>query len=345
MAETKEDKKEEKKTKLEETRERLDKKYGEGSLVSLGSKFVQVDNVYSSGSIGMDYIALGIGGYAKGKLYEIMGWEGTGKSTLCGHIVASCQRAGDTAAYIDGEHAVDKSYFQKLGVDVNKMLIAQPSTGEEGFQIALDLINTGEVGLIIIDSDSSLIPKKVIEGDIGESAIGKKALLNNLSYPKLKSALSTNNVCVVVISQFREKIGVMFGDPRTTQGGHALKFYTDVRMEINKSLVKEGEEVYGHKATIKVVKNKMAPPFRKVDFEIVFGKGIDRDAEIVKLADEFGVINIYGKKVTFKDVKYEFSDKDVAKKEFIEMINSKTEIKEEITNLIIQKLKSNEINS
>ena len=168
---------------------------------------------------------LGTGGFVKGKLYELMGWEGSGKSTVCGHAVANCQKTGGTVLYIDGEHAVDKKYFEALGVDTAKMLIAQPTCGEEGFQIAMDMIETGDIDLVIIDSDSSLIPKKMLDGDVGDSSIGRKALLNSNVYPKLKGALSEHNVCVIVVSQYREKIGMMFGNPTTTQGGHALKFY------------------------------------------------------------------------------------------------------------------------
>ena len=234
------------KSKFQEALDKLNKSYGEGTILSLDSKTNTDYDVISSGSIGLDYITLGVGGFVKGKLYELMGWEGTGKSTICGHTTANCQKKGGTVLYIDGEHAVDKSYFKSLGVDTTKLLIAQPSSGEEGFNIAMEMINTGEIDLVIIDSDSSLIPKKVLDGDVGDSAIGRKALLNSNAYPKLKTALSAHNVCVIVISQYREKIGVMFGNPTTTQGGHALKFYSDVRVEISRSLAKDGDVTYGN---------------------------------------------------------------------------------------------------
>lgn len=296
------------KSKLEEAMDVLNKKYGEGTILTLDDKTSGDYNVISTGSIGFDHIALGTGGFVYGKLYELMGWEGTGKSTICGHAAANCQKMGGVVAYIDGEHAVDKHYFEALGVDTRKMLIAQPSCGEEGFQIALDLAKTGEVSLIIIDSDSSLMPQKVVDGDIGDSAIGKKAVLNNMSYPKLKTACAENNVCMIIISQFREKIGVMFGNPTTTQGGHALKFYTDVRIEVSKSQLKDGDDMVGSVTKIKVIKNKMAPPFKLCSFNILFGVGIDQAGEIMDLLNELELGRKYGKTFTFQDVKYSLED-------------------------------------
>lgn len=234
--------------------------------------------------------------------------------------------------YIDGEHAVDPNYFTSLGVDISKMLIAQPSHGEEGFQIALDMIETGEVDLVIIDSDSSLIPKKVLDGDIGDSSIGRKAKLNSDSYPKLKGALSRNNTCVIVVSQYREKIGMMFGDPRTTQGGHALKFYSDVRIEVSKTLAKEGTEAYGNITKIKTIKNKMAPPFKAVEFEIVFGKGIDQFNEIMTLGSKYDVLRKYGKTITYLDVKYSAD-------EFEKLLGDNDEFFEQIVKDVIDFIK------
>lgn len=297
-------KKDEKKESLNETLARLEKAYGKGTVLTLESKPDTDLEVYSTGSIGFDYIALGIGGFARGKLYELMGWEGTGKSTICGHAVAECQKAGGVAAYIDSEHAVDKDYFKALGVDTSKMLFAQPANGEEGFNIALELINTGEVQMIIIDSDSALLPKKQFDGDIGDSAMGNKAKLNSSAYPKLKPALSKHKVCVIVISQYREKIGVMFGDPKTTQGGHALKFYSDVRIEISKSLAKDGDDVYGNITKIKTIKNKMCPPYKKIEFDIIYGQGIDKVGEIMELLKLYGLGKKYMGTYTFNGVKY-----------------------------------------
>lgn len=308
---------EEKKSKLEAALDKLNKDYGEGTILTLDSKSSGNYDVISSGSIGFDHIALGTGGWVAGKLYELMGWEGTGKSTICGHAVANCQKKGGKAAYIDGEHAVDKAYFEALGVDTTKLLIAQPSCGEEGFQIALDLAKTGEINLIIIDSDSSLMPKKVVDGDIGDSAIGKKAVLNNNSYPKLKSACSENNVCIIVISQFREKIGIMFGNPTTTQGGHALKFYSDCRMEVSKSLAKDGDVTIGNITKIKVVKNKMSPPYKLCSFNILYGQGIDVAGEIFELMNTYEVGKKWGQTMTFEGVKYSLDD-------FVDLLSEET---------------------
>lgn len=332
-------KKEEKSNKLEETIDRLNKKYGVGTIYSLGTKEEKYD-IIPTGSIALDHIALGIGGWARGKLYELMGWEGSGKSSICGHAVAECQKKGWKAFYIDGEHAVDISYFKQLGVNPDDLLIVQVSNGEEGFNIAEELIKTGEFALGILDSDNSLIPKSVIEdGDIGDSSIGKKARLNSQAYPRLKNILALHNTCMIVVSQYREKIGVMFGDPKTTQGGHALKFTTDGRIEISKSLVKEGDQVYGNTTKIKCIKNKMSPPFLLCSFEIVFGKGINKKKELIELASEYEIIKKWGKTITFNETKYleeDFNEKladssfyDSLKEAVIFKIKN-TEIKPEI---------------
>ena len=298
----------ESKGKFQDALDKLNKTYGVGTVLTLDSKTTGNYDIYSSGSVGFDYITLGVGGFVKGKLYELMGWEGTGKSTICGHLVAECQKKGGVALYIDGEHALDKTYFQALGVDTNKMLVAQPSCGEEGFNVAMEMINSGGIDLVIIDSDSSLIPKRQLDGDVGDSTIGYKARLNSNAYPKLKTALSDNNVCVVVISQYREKIGVMFGNPTTTQGGHALKFYSDIRIEVSKSLAKEGDVTYGNLTKVKATKNKISPPYRQASFEIIYGQGIDKVGEILELINTYEVGMKYGKTMTFEDVKYDLED-------------------------------------
>lgn len=322
--------------KLAEALAVLEKKYGTGSVLTLDSKTTGNYDVISSGSIGLDWITLGVGGFVQGKLYELVGWEGVGKSTICGHASAECQKKGGKVAYIDGEHAVDKNYFQKLGVDTTKMLIAQPSSGEEGFNIAMELINSGEISLLIIDSDSSLIPQSVVDGDIGDSAIGKKARLNSSAYPKLKTALSKNNVCVIVISQYREKIGVMFGDPRTTQGGHALKFYADCRIEISRTLAKDGDVNYGNITKMKALKNKMSPPFQLTQFEVVFGKGIDTLGEIMELASEYEIAKKYGKSITFNEVKYDLI-------EFKKMLIEDPKFFDKLKSDIVTKIQNTEI--
>jgi recombination protein RecA len=323
----------EKKSKFELALEKLNASYGKGTVLTLDEKPHGEHNVISTGSIGFDYITLGVGGFVKGKLYELMGWEGTGKSTICGHAAAECQKAGGVVLYIDGEHAVDKHYFQQLGVDTTKMLIAQPSCGEEGFTIALDMIATGEVDLIIIDSDSSLIPKAVLDGEVGESAIGKKARLNSSSYPKIKSALSKTNVCVLVISQYREKIGVMFGNPTVTQGGHALKFYSDCRIEVSKSLAKDGDFTYGNVTKIKATKNKMSPPYRNSQFEIVYGVGIDKVGEIINLMSDLGLGKKWGQTFTVGDVKHDLE-------EFRQSLLEEPVFYEKMKDMIIHKIKN-----
>jgi recombination protein RecA len=322
--------------KFQEALEKLNKTYGVGTVLTLDGKTSGNYDVISTGSIGFDYVTLGTGGFVKGKMYELMGWEGTGKSTICGHAVAECQKKGGTVLYIDGEHAVDKKYFASIGVDTNKMLIAQPSCGEEGFNIAMEMIQTGDIDLIIIDSDSSLIPKKVLDGEVGDSAIGKKAVLNSNAYPKLKGALSQHNVCVIVISQYREKIGVMFGNPTTTQGGHALKFYSDVRIEVSKSLAKEGDVTYGNITKVKATKNKMSPPYRMSQFEIVYGEGIDKLSEIMELLNEFELGRKYGKTFTYNETKYDLE-------EFKKMLMDNEEFYDEIKASIVNKIKNTEI--
>ena len=322
-------------SKFQEALDKLNKTYGAGTVLTLDSKTSGDYDVISTGSIGFDHITLGTGGFVKGKMYELMGWEGSGKSTICGHAVTECQKKGGVALYIDGEHAVDKKYFEAIGVDTGKMLIAQPSCGEEGFQIAMDMINTGDIDLVIIDSDSSLIPKKVLDGDIGESSIGKKALLNSNAYPKLKSALSEHNVCVIVISQYREKIGMMFGNPTTTQGGHALKFFTDCRIEVSKSLGKDGDVNYGNITRVKAIKNKMSAPYRIYSFDIIYGQGIDKLGEIMELINEFELGRKYGQTMTFNEIKYNLD-------EFKKMVIDNEEFYNEIKTNIINKIKTEE---
>jgi len=318
---------------FQDTLDALNKKYGTGTVLSLGDKPHQDYDIIPTGSIAFDYVALGIGGFARGKLYEIIGWEGSGKTTICGHAVAECQKKGyGKVLYIDSEHAVDIKYFKLLGVNVDDMLIAQPECGEEGFQIIADLIKTGEIALVIVDSDNGMIPRKILDSDMGDSNIGRKAKLNSDVYPKLKILASKHHTCIIVNSQYREKIGVMFGDPRTTQGGHALKFFSDVRIEIAKTLAKEGTDTYGQIVRVKTRKNKMAPPFRESEFLIKFKVGINKFAEVVDIGNEFKVLRKYGKTVTYKDIKYEFD-------EFVTLLKDNDEfydaVKSEIVNVIL----------
>lgn len=312
--------------------DKLNKKYGVGTVLTLEDKSTDGYDVISSGSIGIDYSVLGVGGWVKGKLYELIGWEGSGKSTLCGHAVAECQKTGGKALYVDGEHAVDKKYFNALGVDTSKMLLSQPSSGEEGFNVALEMIQTGELDLVIIDSDSSLMPLSVVEGEIGDSAIGKKARLNGSAYPKLKVALSTHKTCVIVISQYREKIGMMFGDPRTTQGGHALKFYTDVRLEVSKTLKKEGDVNSANITKLKCIKNKMSPPFRQHSVDVLYGVGMDKTQELLDLLHDYEIGVIRGKSINVDEDKYLLTD-------FISLLEDNPEYKEALKERIIKKIK------
>lgn len=324
------------KSKFQEALDKLNKAYGVGTVLALDSKSGGDYDIISTGSLGFDYITLGVGGFVKGKLYELMGWEGTGKSTICGHIAAECQKKGGTVLYIDGEHAVDKNYFQALGVDTTKMLIAQPSFGEEGFNIVMEMISTGEIDLVIIDSDSSLIPKKQFDGEVGDSTLGYKARLNSNAYPKIKAAAAKNNVCVVVISQYREKIGVMFGNPTTTQGGHAMKYFSDVRIEVSRSLAKEGDVTYGNLTKVKATKNKMNPPYRVAQFEIIYGEGIDKVGEILTLMNDYEVGRKYGKTMTFNETKYDLE-------EFKRMLLDNPEFYEEIKTAILNKIKEADV--
>ena len=336
MAKAKQENSESKQSKFQEALDKLNKTYGVGTVLALDSKTGGDYDIISTGSLGFDYITLGVGGFVKGRMYELMGWEGTGKSTICGHAAAECQRKGGTVLYIDGEHAVDKKYFQALGVDTTKMLIAQPACGEEGFNIAMEMINTGEIDLVIIDSDSSLIPKKVLDGEVGDSAIGKKAVLNSNAYPKLKTDLAANNVCMIVISQYREKIGVMFGNPTTTQGGHALKFYSDCRIEVSRSLAKEGDVTYGNLTKVKATKNKLNPPYRMASFEIIYGEGIDKVGETLTLMNEYEVGRKYGKTMTFNETKYDLE-------EFKRMLLDNPEFYAEIKTAILDKIKQADV--
>lgn len=323
------------KSKHELAMEKLNKSYGKGTVFTLDAKQSFGDyDVISTGSIGFDYITLGVGGVVKGKLYELMGWEGSGKSTICGHLVADCQLRGGLAAYIDGEHAFDKKYFQALGVDTSQLIFAQPSCGEEGFQIAEELIKSGELDLIIIDSDSSLIPQaSLIDGEIGDSAIGKKARLNNQAYPRLKNLLVQNKTCMVVVSQYREKIGVMFGNPTTTQGGHTLKFYTDCRVEMSKSVAKKGDVAYGNSTKVKSTKNKMCPPYRTAEFDIIWGQGIDKVGEIFELALEFEIIKKLGQVITYNTTKYDLEN-------FKVLLQDNPELFDELRQSIIKKIQN-----
>jgi len=284
----------EKEQALAATISQIEKDFGKGSVMRLGQKQTIDVDVVPTGSLGLD-LALGVGGLPKGRIVEIFGPESSGKTTLTLHIVAEVQKAGGTCAFVDAEHALDPTYAKKLGVDVDKLIISQPDTGEEGLSIAEYLIRSGSVDLIVIDSVAALVPKAEIEGDIGDSHMGLQARLMSQALRKLTALDSRTNCMVIFINQIRMKIGVMFGNPETTTGGHALKFFSSIRMDIRRvGSIKEKDEATGNQTRVKIVKNKVAPPFRVVDFDIMYGTGISKVGEIVDIGARLGLIEKTG---------------------------------------------------
>lgn len=322
---------------LQAAMDKIEKNFGKGSIMKLGDENVQQVEVIPTGSIALN-AALGVGGYPKGRIIEIYGPESSGKTTLAIHAIAEAQKAGGIAAFIDAEHAFDRFYASKLGVDVDNLWISQPDNGEQALEIAEQLIRSSAIDIIVIDSVAALTPKAEIEGDMGDNKVGLQARLMSQALRKLTSAISKTNTTCIIINQLREKIGVMFGNPETTTGGNALKFYASVRLDIRRATqLKDGEEVIGNQTRVKVVKNKVAPPFRKAEFDIMFGEGISRAGEIIDLGAELGIIKKSGSWYSYNDTKLG-QGRDASK----QVIQDNPELAEELEGLIFAALKDKE---
>ena len=310
---------------------KIEKDFGKGSIMKMGDEKIENVEVIPTGSIGLN-AALGVGGYPKGRIIEIYGPESSGKTTLAIHAIAECQKQGGVAAFIDAEHAFDRFYAEKLGVDVSNLYMSQPDNGEQALEIADQLIRSSAVDILVVDSVAALTPKKEIEGDMGDSAVGLHARLMSQALRKLTGTIAKTKTTCIFINQLREKIGVMFGNPETTTGGNALKFYASVRLDIRKvTAIKDGDNVIGNQVRVKVVKNKVAPPFRKTEFEITFGEGISKVGEIVDLGVDFDIIKKSGSWFSYGDTKLA-QGRDAVK----DMLRDNPELCEELEAKIMQ---------
>ena len=321
---------------LQLTLDKLDKTYGKGTVMKMGDKAIEEVETISSGSLGID-LALGVGGYPRGRVIEIYGPESSGKTTLTLHAIAEAQKAGGIAAFIDAEHAFDRNYAEKLGVDIENLIISQPDNGEQALEIAENLIRSGAIDIVVIDSVAALTPKSEIEGEMGDSKMGLHARLMSQALRKLTGTISKTHCTVFFINQLREKIGVMFGNPETTTGGNALKFYASIRLDIRRSTqIKDGDNVLGNRTKVKVVKNKVAPPFKVAEFDIMYGEGISKTGEILDLAVEFEIIKKAGSWFSYGETKLG-QGRDAVKA----LIKDNPELADELEEKIKAKIKEN----
>ena len=336
MAETKNVNKDKLKA-LQLTMDKMEKTYGKGSVMRLGDGAIENVEVIPTGSLTLD-LALGVGGFPKGRVIEIYGPESSGKTTLAIHAIAEVQKQGGIAAIVDAEHAFDQFYAQKLGVDVSELIISQPDNGEQALEIADNLIRSGAIDLLVVDSVAALTPKAEIEGEMGDSQMGLQARLMSKALRKLTGSINKAGTCCIFINQLRDKIGVMFGNPETTTGGNALKFYSSVRIDIRRSSqIKDGEEVIGNRTKVKVVKNKVAPPFRKAEFDIMYGGGISKVGEILDIGVEMNIINKSGSWFSYGETKLG-QGRDAVKN----IISDNPELMDELENKIKEALASKE---